>query len=150
MLKFWTSPRLGRADFFFSLIGLNIAYLAAQYWLVGRIELMLQFGFRSDLWSFSALPPSLIALRAAFDGALLWCVSRRLRDAGWSGWISLAAFGVPLVLGGIGALITMIGLIALFFIPGTLGPNRFGPDPRGWKSREHFEQQRQRFKSGDV
>jgi uncharacterized membrane protein YhaH (DUF805 family) len=150
MLKFWTSPRIGRGDFFFSLIGLNLAYLAAQYWLAGRMELMLQFGFRSNLWSLSALPPSLIVLRAAFDGALLWCVARRLRDAGWSGWISLAAFGLPLVLGDIGALVAMGGLIALFVIPGAIGPNRFGPDPRGWKSREHFDEQRKRLGSGDA
>lgn len=150
MLKFWTSPRIGRGDFFFALVGLNAAYLAAQYWLFGVIDLMLQFGFRSDPWTLPMQPPSLIALRAAFDAALLWCIARRLRDAGLSGWIALAALALPLALGGVGALVTMIGMIVLFFVPGTIGPNRFGPDPRGWKSREHFEEQRRRLSAGDV
>ena len=52
-----------------------------------------------------------------------WAVgSQRCRDFGWSGWAILLSL-VPLV-GGIFA-------IAILFIPGTPGPNRYGPDPIG-------------------
>jgi uncharacterized membrane protein YhaH (DUF805 family) len=35
--------------------------------------------------------------------------------------------------------------LALLLWPGTIGPNRFGPDPRGWDSRAHYDAQRQRL-----
>jgi uncharacterized membrane protein YhaH (DUF805 family) len=138
----------GAEIFLFSIVGLNLAFLATQYWLSGGIELMLQFGFRSTISGITTLPPTLIALRAAFDAALLWCVIRRLRDAGLTGWISLAALALPLALGSAGAFVTMLGLISLFVIPGTIGPNKFGPDPRGWRSREHYDEHRERLHSG--
>lgn len=50
-----------------------------------------------------------------------WAVqAQRCRDFGWTGWAILIT------------LIPVIGTIfslAMLFIPGTLGPNRFGPDP---------------------
>jgi uncharacterized membrane protein YhaH (DUF805 family) len=53
---------------------------------------------------------------------------RRLHDRGWSGWWLLGFYllsWVP-VLG----LILSIGLIVVMCLPGTAGPNRFGPDPK--------------------
>lgn len=50
-----------------------------------------------------------------------WIVAgQRCRDFGWTGWAILLSL-VPLV--------GWIFAFALFFVPGTLGPNRYGPDP---------------------
>ncbi|MFT3973567.1 MAG: DUF805 domain-containing protein [Amaricoccus sp.] len=50
-----------------------------------------------------------------------WSVSaQRCRDIGWTGWAALLA------------LMPYVGFafsVALFFIPGTSGANRYGPDP---------------------
>lgn len=45
---------------------------------------------------------------------------RRLHDFGMTGWLVLACF-VPYI--------NILVLLALFFAPGTLGPNRYGQDP---------------------
>jgi len=45
---------------------------------------------------------------------------RRLHDAGLTGWLILLGL-VP----GLGLI-----LIVLFILPGTTGPNKFGPDPK--------------------
>ena len=61
---------------------------------------------------------------------------RRLHDRDMSGWWYLGA-----IVGGmipyIGFLIS-IGFIVLMFLPGTPGPNRFGPDPKGAGEAETF------------
>jgi uncharacterized membrane protein YhaH (DUF805 family) len=46
--------------------------------------------------------------------------TQRCRDFGWSGWAVLIML-VPVV--------GILFYLALFFIPGTHGPNRYGPDP---------------------
>jgi uncharacterized membrane protein YhaH (DUF805 family) len=33
---------------------------------------------------------------------------------------------------------------------GTVGPNRFGADPRGWESPQHYEREQVRLKSGNI
>jgi uncharacterized membrane protein YhaH (DUF805 family) len=68
-------------------------------------------------------------------------IAQRLRDFGWSGWVALLAI-IPFsngIIGGlvamvIGGFITLVGAIivlALCFVPGDVGPNRYGPDPLG-------------------
>ncbi|WP_116085585.1 DUF805 domain-containing protein [Tropicimonas sp. IMCC34011] len=70
----------------------------------------LTFGLLSLLWSLAVLLPGI-------------CVGgRRLHDRDMSAWWLLLAL-IP----GIGAII----LLVLFCLPGTNGPNRFGPDPLG-------------------
>lgn len=49
---------------------------------------------------------------------------RRLHDVNLSGWILLGVL-VPLV-----NLLVGIGLFIVCFIPGTVGPNKYGPDPK--------------------
>lgn len=50
-----------------------------------------------------------------------WFVgAQRCRDFGWTGWAILITI-IPVV--------GMIFLIALYFIPGDVGDNRYGPDP---------------------
>jgi uncharacterized membrane protein YhaH (DUF805 family) len=46
--------------------------------------------------------------------------AQRCRDFGWTGWAILIAL-LPFV--------GWIFAVALFFIPGSDGPNRYGPDP---------------------
>lgn len=51
----------------------------------------------------------------------LWIVgAQRCRDFGWTGWGILIAL-IPFI--------GWIFSIALWFIPGNVGPNRYGPDP---------------------
>ncbi|MDE2007641.1 MAG: DUF805 domain-containing protein [Rhodospirillales bacterium] len=49
-------------------------------------------------------------------------VSQRCRDFGWTGWAALITL-IPVV--------GFIFAIALWFIPGNPGTNRYGPDPLG-------------------
>jgi len=52
-----------------------------------------------------------------------WIVgAQRCRDFGWTGWAMLLTL-VPYL----GPLFTF----AIIFIPGNIGPNRYGPDPLG-------------------
>lgn len=51
----------------------------------------------------------------------LTVVARRCHDAGWTGWLC------PIVL------LPYVGfafMILMLFVPGTKGPNQYGPDPR--------------------
>ena len=66
----------------------------------------------------------LILLAVAAVGLLLPYVAvaiRRLHDTNKSGWWMLLAF-VP---------IASLALLVFFVLPGTVGENRFGPDPKG-------------------
>lgn len=54
---------------------------------------------------------------------------RRLHDRDMSGWWYLGvivASIIPLI-----NIVASIGFLVLMFLPGTNGPNRFGPDPKG-------------------
>ena len=62
--------------------------------------------------------PALLCLPAAFVGWMLG--AQRCRDFGWTGWAILITL-IPYV-GGIFA-------IAIMFIPGNRGANRYGVDP---------------------
>ena len=55
---------------------------------------------------------------------------RRCHDLGWSGWFLLGA-AILSALPGVGWLINLAFWIALGFVDGQSGPNRFGPDPKG-------------------
>lgn len=90
--------------------------------------------------------------------AFLWLSVRRINDQDRPGSVALAAaaLGLVVVPTGFGiavrapivplpvevALALILGYIVLLCLPGTVGPNRYGPDPRGWKSREHYLEQR--------
>ena len=62
---------------------------------------------------------------------------RRLHDRDMSGWWYLGfivASAIPLL-----GLIASIAFLVVMFLPGTEGPNRFGPDPKDPHSAEVFE-----------
>lgn len=146
-MKFWTGARVSRGDFFFAFLGINIAHLAALFWLMQTISLMLTLGFRTSVQALGVEPISVTILKVATDALLAWFVLRRIRDTDHSGWWVLVLLLLPLVLGAVGGLVSLLGMVALFFVPGTRGPNRFGPDPHGFASREDYEQQQSRLRS---
>lgn len=62
---------------------------------------------------------------------------RRLHDRDMSGWWYLGFFvlsNIPYV-----GILVSIGFLVLMALPGTNGPNRFGPDPKNPHSAEVFE-----------
>jgi uncharacterized membrane protein YhaH (DUF805 family) len=87
-------------------------------------------------------------LLAAADGVIfLWLTARRLQDQDRPGWLALAPSALLLVasfvsLPPILVLLLLAGFFVALFLPGSIGPNRYGPDPRGWRSREHYEEER--------
>ncbi len=151
----WWGSRLGRGDFIFAIIALNIAFIAALYFLSGGLSLTLDLGTRSTPRFWGSEPWMLTALKMAFDVAFASLCYRRLQDANHPGWYMLALvaalFGLsvlPLV-SGVASLVAIAGLVTLLVLPPTIGPNRFGADPRGWKSPEHYREQQERLSKGD-
>ncbi len=75
-------------------------------------------------WSLAAPAGGLFAVTAAAMVVTAWAGltvgAQRCRDFGWTGWAILIVF-LPYV--------GWIFGLALLFIPGTLGANRYGPDP---------------------
>lgn len=55
---------------------------------------------------------------------------RRLHDLGYSGWYVLLVALLSLI-PIVGLIVALIYIVALVFIDGQPGPNRFGPDPKG-------------------
>ena len=74
---------------------------------------------------FVGLTPSIIIILLVGGGMLtsfwnLVVTAQRFRDMGWTGWAALLIF-IPIV--------NLVCLIALIFVPGTRGANKYGPDP---------------------
>ena len=97
--------------------------------------------------------PWFAAVEALLSLACLWLGVRRFHDQDRPGWLALVPTAVwmltlvlpiPLEL----ALLVALGYLVALFLPPTRGPNRYGPDPRGYKSRQHYldhrQQQRER------
>jgi uncharacterized membrane protein YhaH (DUF805 family) len=95
-----------------------------------------------------ALPFWLPWAHLAFDVVFLWLAARRFHDQDRPGWLALVPTGIAaaaalgLRLPGALALLIVLALLVALFLPGTIGPNRYGPDPRGWKSRDHYLEER--------
>jgi uncharacterized membrane protein YhaH (DUF805 family) len=87
-------------------------------------------------------------LLAAADALLcLWLTARRFHDQDRTGLLALAPSALLLVtmfvpLPPFLLLLLVIAFFVALFLPGTVGPNHFGPDPRGWRSRAHYEEER--------
>lgn len=142
----WPIGRLTRSDTFFAVLLLNIAFIAIDWFAFKRINLMLNFGFRFDaIIHPEHLPIWRLALELIANLALGAIAIARLHDASYSArfLIGIIALSIVSMIPSAGslALIALIGWIVIFFLPPSIGPNQFGADPRGWKSREHFEDQ---------
>jgi uncharacterized membrane protein YhaH (DUF805 family) len=121
-----------------ALVGLVVWFV-----LLGRLR-----GVTDPFAAAAAMPPWLPWLQLALDLVFLWLAARRFHDQDRPGWLALVptALGVAVALGlpvpGSIALLVLLGILVALFLPGTIGPNRYGADPRGWRSREHYLEQR--------
>lgn len=106
------SGRRNRQSYF--LYGLLLLAFQIVLWSVAAALL---YGIGG--WLFLVLA-GLISIPCAVSG---WAVgSQRCRDFGWTGWAMLITI-IPYV--------GWIFAVAILFIPGTQGENRYGPDPLG-------------------
>lgn len=147
MSLFGRYARLTRTQYFVFHLG-----VAALGWAV----MFRALPFAASMgWTLPALPVlpgtqgEVLRIALVAVPLLLWSlvVGSRLRDMGVSAWFAMI---VPLA-GGIATYFSapylpVLGAMALlvlptYFWPGTIGPGRYGPDPRGWLSREHFDTQ---------
>lgn len=143
----WPIGRLSRNDFFFWLLGINIIFGAVDWWAFGRLNLTLNLGIRFDALQHLAVQPVWRTLLEVAVNLLLAALAiARLHDASYSArWLAVSvglAAASQLPFAGSLAAIVLLSWIAIFLLPPSTGPNRYGPDPRGWKSREQFEEQR--------
>ena len=131
------------------LLRLIVACLLASVALFVLQHEILRGGVRSDagIAAVRMLAAALPWIEAAAFLLFLWLAVRRFNDQDRPGWLAFlpwAAAAVALqapVPGEVAFLIVAAFLVALF-LPGTIGPNRYGPDPRGWRSPEHYEEER--------
>ena len=134
--------RSTRTAIFGYLVACLLASVALWFLALGALREQV---LRGAAVPIAQLPEWVLYVQAAFALALLWLSVRRFQDQDRPGWIALAPYaasalvwaGLPEILGGLVWLAFLIGLI----LPPTIGPNRYGPDPRGWKSRDHYLQQ---------
>jgi uncharacterized membrane protein YhaH (DUF805 family) len=90
-------------------------------------------------------PPWLFWVQIGVGLVFLWLAVRRLHDQDRPGWpalaptaLSLAAAFLPVeALAAFAGLADLV-LLVFLFMPPTIGPNRYGPDPRGWRSLDHY------------
>jgi uncharacterized membrane protein YhaH (DUF805 family) len=142
----WPIGRMSRSNAFVGLILLSVGFISVDWFAFNRVNVMLVFGLRFDaLRNFDAVPIWRIAFE--FAANLLLCVGAiaRLHDASYSTkWLVTVlalSFASMMPFASSLAFVSLIAWIIIIFLPPSIGPNRFGPDPRGWKSREHFANQ---------
>ena len=130
-----------------SLLKLIVACLLASVVLfVLRLELS-SGRVNPDSAAIRLLATLLPWLKAGATVLFFWLAARRFQDQDRLGWLALLPWAASATLLFLPAppvlplLILLVFLVALF-LPGTVGPNRYGPDPRGWRSREHYEEER--------
>ncbi|WP_173207028.1 DUF805 domain-containing protein [Sphingopyxis sp. BSNA05] len=143
-MNFIRNNRIGRFNYLIFLLILSLAWVGIEFQIFGRLNLMLNLGFRSDPANWDSQDIRLTALQIISDGLLALFTVRRLHDANRSGWfLSVAIIGLVLAsyvhIGFVIAVV--ICVLVILFLPSTIGPNKYGPDPRGWKSREQFDEQ---------
>ena len=69
-------------------------------------------------WQMTHIDAIILSRYVVMAAFIPYCV-RRLHDIGYTGWLTIAVFIIPLA------------LIPLLIIPGTPGTNRYGADPKG-------------------
>lgn len=124
----------------------SVGTFAADFASTGRVNLMLNLGFRFDALTAPAdYAWWRVAAEAVFGLVLIHMAVGRLHDISRPGWWLALLVALPYAGEAIGlpeiAFVSLIGWLALIFWSPTIGPNRYGADPRGWQSREQFEAQ---------
>ena len=123
---------------------------AVVLWFVGLSEFRRQVHAGEGAMRPMALFPAWVSyVQLALDLVFLWLMVRRFHDQDRPGWLALVPsalvtamwYGLPLPPSV--ALLIFLGFLVALFLPGTIGPNRSGPDPRGWTSVEHYHQQQE-------
>jgi uncharacterized membrane protein YhaH (DUF805 family) len=142
----WPIRRISRGNFVFWLLGINVLLSAVDWWAFGRLNLTLNLGFRFEsVQHYDAIPVWRTLLEIMLNLLLAALATARLHDASYSARWLIALVGLAIAsafpFANALAAIALLGWIAIFFLPPSIGPNRYGPDPRGWRSREQFEQQ---------
>jgi uncharacterized membrane protein YhaH (DUF805 family) len=130
-------------------VGVALGRVAINYLLTGSLAVpaMAPFQIASGEMSRGAL--AVVDVIATL--VLLIIQARRFHDQDRSGWFALAPYAVyalSLIVPAIGIVLMLVvlGYIVALFLPPTVGPNRFGPDPRGWRSPEHRAEQDQQLR----
>ena len=151
--------RTSRLDFVIGVVFLGLIASSAKaglsYAFFGYAPLSFDIGLMLPVRDPFAYPGFVfLALGVAHDLCLLVLIIRRLhamnRPAYWGLAVFAAIFGLGYVWP-MGGLIIYVGaILALIFKSGTIGPNDFGADPKGWTSLEEYEAQKERLKSGNV
>ncbi|MEZ5956651.1 MAG: DUF805 domain-containing protein [Hyphomonadaceae bacterium] len=116
----------------------------AEYWWWALLSVVLSIvagvvDLSSGVNPYTGMANSQIASIVVGLGLLAPTVSvmsRRLHDSGKNGWIAAAPIVLSMVggaLGALGGLVSLVALVAMIVIgvlPGTVGPNQYGPDPK--------------------
>ena len=124
----------------------SVGTMAADYASFGRVELLLNLGFRFEALSNPLdYPLWRVAAEGVFGLVLAYMAVGRLHDISRPGWWLALLVALPFIGDAVGlpeiAFLSLIGWLALLFWSPTIGPNIYGADPRGWKSREQYDAQ---------
>ncbi|KGB53454.1 putative membrane protein [Sphingopyxis sp. LC81] len=144
--RFFPVGRCTRGRLFALLILGSIGTFAADFATTGRVELMLNLGFRFDALSDPASYAWWrVAAEVVFGLVLVYMAVGRLHDIARPGWWLALLVALPYAGEAVGlpelAFVSLILWLALIFWSPTIGPNAYGADPRGWKSREQYDAQ---------
>lgn len=144
----WPIGRETSSSLFIWLFLIMIGFAVSNRAIVGAVDLTaLPEGIADALVRFDEQVAWRLTLRIALHLLLAVVLVARLHDAdysaGWvAGWFALDAAALVSSIG-LWVIVDVVALALVLMLPPTIGPNRFGRDPRGWASREHFDDQLQ-------
>lgn len=112
----------------------------------GQMNFMINLGLSvKALTHPSDYPLWRVAVEAVFGLIVLYMAAGRLHDISRPAWWLAVIVALPYIGEAIGlpaiAFVSLIAWLALIFWSPTVGPNAYGPDPRGWTSREQYDAQ---------
>ncbi len=118
----------------------------SEYWWVQLFHIIIYFAFSILAGIFG-----MIGASAEQPGPLFWLffgilmlygiaviipglalTVRRLHDVNITGWLLIGAI-IPLI-----NILVGLAIFVICFIPGTVGPNKYGPDPKGGVAPDTF------------
>jgi uncharacterized membrane protein YhaH (DUF805 family) len=117
--------RIRRTNYFFGALLAGLVYCSLSLSDLAASGIRFDDRFDAYAWSFDPSPAGyagfgILTLIALWASVAL--TVKRWHDVGVTGWFSILS--LPFVTHG-------VMFILLSLLPGTTGPNRYGPDPRG-------------------